>query len=66
MNNKKDNDNEERWRLTPKGLAFIAMQQVGLINDMDEPRFEGFWTIFERLMERHGYIHYDEENDDDE
>lgn len=47
---------EEKWRITPKGIALLALIQTGLLDDSDDPRFDGFWTIFEAVMERHGYI----------
>lgn len=47
---------EEMYRLTPKGIAVLAMLQTGLLEDMVDPRIEGFWTIFEALMTRNGYV----------
>ena len=47
---------EEKYRLTPKGIAVLAMMQTGLLEDMDDPRIEGFWTIFEAIMTRSGYV----------
>lgn len=47
---------EEKYVLTPKGIAILAMLQTGLVDDMDDPRIEGFWTIFDALMDRHGYV----------
>lgn len=47
---------EERYGLTPKGIAVLAMMQTGLVEDMDDFRIEGFWTIFEALMIRNGYV----------
>lgn len=52
--------NKEEYRLTPKGIAVIAMLQTGLVSDMDDPRIDGFWTIFEASMKRHGYVEEDE------
>ncbi len=52
---RKDEDNE-RYALTPKGLANVAMLQTGLIGNLDDPRFEGFWSIFVAGMNEHGYI----------
>lgn len=36
------------------------MLQTGLVSDMDDPRIDGFWTIFETIMRRNGYV---EENE---
>lgn len=44
---------------TPKGIATLAMLRTGLIQSTDNPRFEGFWQLFESDMERLGYIHPD-------
>lgn len=49
-------DDNDRYELTPKGLALLAMMQTGLVEDMDDPRIDGFWTIFSVLMDRHGYV----------
>lgn len=47
---------EERYVLTPKGLALEAMLQTGLVTSADDPRVDGFWTIFEASMKRCGYV----------
>lgn len=51
-----DSGSKEEYRLTPKGIAVIAMLQTGLVSDMDDPRIDGFWTIFKASMKGHGYI----------
>ena len=55
-----DSESKEEYRLTPKGIAVIAMLQTGLVSDMDDPRIDGFWTIFETIMRRNGYVEEDE------
>lgn len=52
----KKNDGEERYTLTPKGLALIALQECGLIQSMEDPRVDGFWKLFEAYMREHGYV----------
>ena len=47
---------EAKYMIAPKGIAVLAMLQCGLIQSMDDPRFEGFWTLFEGDMMRLGYI----------
>lgn len=47
--------------LAPKGIASLAMKQVGLVTSSEDPRIDGFWTIFERMMREHGYVADDEE-----
>ena len=56
---------EERYTITPKGIACMAMLQSGLVNSTNDPRIDGFWIIFEEGMKQHGYI-VDSEGDDDE
>lgn len=51
---------EEKYVITPKGIAVLAMMQSGLIVHSDDPRFEGFWRMFEEDMKRLGYIVEDE------
>lgn len=48
--------NEKKYVLTPKALAILALMQVGLITSMDDPRADGFWTIFESNMREKGYV----------
>ena len=47
---------EEQYKITPKGIAVVAMMETGILEDMDDPRIEGFWTIFEALMTSNGYV----------
>jgi len=47
---------EETFRITPKGIAALAMIQCGLIQSMDDPRLGGFWTIFSNDMQEHGFV----------
>ena len=58
--------NEEVYRLTPKGIASIAMLQTGLITSFDDPRFEGFWNIFVSKMIRGGFAEGNPEDHDAE
>lgn len=56
--NKKDkqNDNEERYVITPKGIAVLALIKAGVYANMTESQFEMFWEEFETSMEECGYI----------
>ena len=56
------NNDEEMYRITPKGIALVSMLQCGLVDNIDDPRLEGFWALFEAGMRKHGYIV--EEQDD--
>lgn len=53
-------ESEEKYVITPKGIATLAMLRTGLIQSMNDPR-EGFWQLFESDMERLGYIVYEQE-----
>ena len=50
------NEDEVMYQITPKGIAAVCMLHSGLITDMNDPRFEGFWRMFSEDMERCGYI----------
>lgn len=50
---------ENVYKITPKGIATLALLQTGLVNEMDDPRIEGFWTIFKAVMQRHDYVKED-------
>lgn len=52
----KNSDKEKRYVITPKGIAALAMLQCGLIQNIDDPRFGGFWALFTSDMTRLGYI----------
>lgn len=55
-----DNEEEERYMLTPKGIAILSLLQCGLVNDMNDQRVEGFWMLFENGMRKSGYIQEEE------
>lgn len=50
------NEIDEELEITPKGIALLSMLYCGLITDIDEPRFKGFWTLFENDMKESGYF----------
>lgn len=52
---------EEKYIISPKGIAVLALLESGLINDIDDPRANGFFTLFEAKMRQHGYVVEDEE-----
>lgn len=56
--------NEERYELTPKGIAYLAALQTGLISSIDDPRIDGFWTLFETRMYEMGYVQDDSRGED--
>lgn len=49
-------DNEEKYVITPKGLAWLALSQVGMLENTSEGQFEAFWVLFETSMTKAGYI----------
>ena len=51
---------EERYVLTPKGCATAAMLDVKLIEDIDDPRLNPFWVLFEHYMTVNGYVNREE------
>lgn len=62
-----DNGAEDDWddnavyKITPKGIAALALKQCGLVQSIDDDRVNGFWKIFSVDMEQCGYI-VDEED----
>ena len=56
-------DDNEMYQITPKGIALLSLLQCGLITDMDDPRVEGFWALFENGMRKNDYIKEEEDED---
>lgn len=54
------NENEV-LTFTPKGLAWYALKQVGLLDNVAEGQFEAFWILFTNDMKKYGYVQEDEE-----
>lgn len=48
-------DKQEAYKISPKGIAVMAMIRSGLIRSAADPRFLGFWELFESNMRKHGY-----------
>ena len=49
-------DKEEFWRITPKGIACLALVDAGLVDDIMDNRIDDFWDIFVEGMMMHGYM----------
>lgn len=47
---------EERYVITPKGLAWLALSEVGAFDHMSEGQFNAFWILFENGMKKANYI----------
>ena len=56
-----EDDDNTRYTLTPKGLAYVALSKVGLLDDKSEGQFEAFWILFENDMRKFGYVQDNEE-----
>lgn len=46
---------EERYTLTPKGIASLALVNAGFAKSVDDERIDAFWEDFNEMMERFGY-----------
>ena len=49
-------DDDAIYRITPKGLATLAMIDAGLITSTDDRRFYRFWDEFYNGLINAGYI----------
>lgn len=51
-------DDNVRYKITPKGLAWLAMMRAGILNDwnVEGKMFEEFWADFEAGMTEAGYV----------
>lgn len=52
----KDFDENTEFRLSPKGIAFLSMHDLGLIDETNETKFHAFWDLFEARMLKNGYV----------
>ena len=52
-------DDDAVFTITPKGIACLALEDAGICSWNDE-RINAFWKIFELMMEKHGYLKYEE------
>ena len=50
---------EHTYVLTPKGCALAAMLDVNLVDNIDDPKVDAFWILFENYMRKGGYIKED-------
>lgn len=41
--------------VTPKGLAYLAMKEIGIVSSTSDPIVDTFWEKFVELLTRHGY-----------
>lgn len=52
-----DDDEDTTYLLTVKGIISIAMIESGILDNIDDPRINGFYTLFENYMRKAGYVH---------
>jgi hypothetical protein len=45
---------EERYVLTPKGIASICLNHIGV--ELTDSQLDAFWVLFEHYMRKHGYV----------
>ena len=53
-NLEEDFDDEARFVITPKGIAWISLWDAGI--HFTDSQFEIAWTKFEESMRKHNYI----------
>ena len=53
-------DDIAMYQITPKDIAILSLLRCGLIDNMDDPKAEGFWILFENGMRTGGYIKEEE------
>lgn len=49
-------DEEDIVVLTPKGIAAWDLLVLGMVDGLDDPKIDAFWTLFEEGMRKKGYI----------
>jgi hypothetical protein len=47
---------EEKYHITPKGCALLALTDANSIEVEDEEWFNSFWENFEKHLENSGYM----------
>ena len=50
------NEDSETYVITPKGIFVAALEITKIIEDINDPRLDAAWMIFELMMEKRGYI----------
>lgn len=52
-------NNNEEYRVTPKGIFFESLLEADLIENLYDKKAQTAWTIFQLLMKKCGYIKED-------
>lgn len=55
--NKKEQMEEERYVITPKGVAVLVLIKAGIYAEITDGQFELFWKEFAKGMKQAGYVH---------
>lgn len=55
----------DKWKLSPKGCAIVAMLDSGIIDDIDDERVNKFWRLFQSDMLRCGYVKLEEDDNNE-
>lgn len=55
MFNIRKKKDEERYVVTPKGLAWLMLREADI--KCSDEQFEEFWNNFVTSMKEHGYLH---------
>lgn len=61
--NKKINEDEEMYEITPKGIFSLALCETHLVESVTDCRIDATWKIFELMMEYNGYIAEEDEEE---
>ena len=48
---------DECYRITPKGIAALALLYSNLVDDICDDRIDEFWAQFEEGMRQNNYVH---------
>lgn len=48
------NEQEERYVLTPKGIALVCLDHIGV--ELTDSQLNAFWILFEHYMKKNGYL----------
>ena len=49
-------EDDKRYKITPKGIFLLALQDIGLIEDLDDRRASVAYELFDKRMEECGFI----------
>ena len=47
-------ENEERYVITPKGIAYLCLQHIGV--ELTDSQLDAYWVLFEHYMKKNGYV----------